>query len=66
MFFLPTVATTAWYHKLLSTDLQKENVESVAHTALQFAHGEYAAALETKATSCRNAALVQGTGARLA
>ncbi|HUK18182.1 MAG TPA: hypothetical protein VLW65_17270 [Bryobacteraceae bacterium] len=45
-FFLPTFATTAWYHHLLPPDLQKENIESVAQAARQFAHGEYAAALE--------------------
>jgi len=45
-FFLPTYTTSAWYHHLLPPDLQKENVESVALAARQFAHGEYAAALE--------------------
>jgi len=45
-FFLPTFATTAWYHHLLPPDLQKENVEAVAQAARRFAHGEYAAALE--------------------
>jgi carboxypeptidase C (cathepsin A) len=45
-FFLPTFITSAWYHKLLPPELQKENVESVAQAARQFAHGEYAAALE--------------------
>jgi len=45
-FFLPTFTTSAWYHKLLPPDLQKENIESVAQAARQFAHGEYAAALE--------------------
>lgn len=45
-FFLPTFITSAWYHKLLPPDLQKENVESVAQAARQFAHGEYAQALE--------------------
>jgi carboxypeptidase C (cathepsin A) len=45
-FFLPTFITSAWYHKLLPPDLQKENIESVAQSARQFAHGEYAAALE--------------------
>lgn len=46
IFFLPTYVTTAWYHHLLPPDLQKENVESVAQAARQFAHGEYAQALE--------------------
>jgi carboxypeptidase C (cathepsin A) len=45
-FFLPTYTTSAWYHKMLPPDLQKENIESVAQAARQFAHGEYAAALE--------------------
>jgi len=46
IFFLPTYVTTAWYHHLLPPDLQKENIESVAQAARQFAHGEYAQALE--------------------
>ena len=45
-FFLPTFVATAWYHRLLPPDLQKENIESVAQAARQFAHGEYAQALE--------------------
>jgi carboxypeptidase C (cathepsin A) len=45
-FFLPTYTVSAWYHHLLPPDLQKENIESVAQAARQFAHGEYAAALE--------------------
>jgi carboxypeptidase C (cathepsin A) len=43
---LPTYTVSAWYHHLLPPDLQKENIESVAQAARQFAHGEYAAALE--------------------
>jgi len=43
--FLPTYATTAWYHKLLSPDMQKETIEQVAQQAREFANGEYAAAL---------------------
>jgi carboxypeptidase C (cathepsin A) len=46
IYFLPTYTTTAWYHHLLPPDLQKENIESVAQAARQFAHGEYAQALE--------------------
>lgn len=46
IFFLPTYTTTAWYHKMLPPDLQGENIEAVAQAARQFAHGEYAAALE--------------------
>jgi carboxypeptidase C (cathepsin A) len=45
-FFLPTYTTTAWYHHLLSPDLQNDTIEHVAEQARQFAHGEYAAALE--------------------
>src|SRR5579871_123372 len=46
IFFLPTYIATAWYHHLLSADLQKLSVEQVADQAREFAHGEYAAALE--------------------
>ena len=45
-FFLPTFVTSAWYHHLLPPDLQKLTVDAVAQAARQFAHGEYAAALE--------------------
>ena len=45
-FFLPTFAATAWVHHVLPPDLQKESIEAVAQAARQFAHGEYAAALE--------------------
>lgn len=45
-FFLPTMVVSAWYHRLLPPDLQKESIEAVAQAARQFAHGEYAAALE--------------------
>jgi carboxypeptidase C (cathepsin A) len=45
-FFLPTLVTSAWYHHLLPPDLQKLTIEQVAQSARQFAHGEYAAALE--------------------
>ncbi len=46
IFFLPTYTTTAWYHHLLPPDLQKQSIEAVAQAARQFAHGEYAQALE--------------------
>jgi len=46
IYFLPTYTMTAWYHKMLPPDLQKENAESVAQAARLFAHGEYASALE--------------------
>ncbi len=46
IFFLPTLIASAWYHKVLPPDLQKLSVSEVAQQARQFAHGEYAAALE--------------------
>ncbi len=45
-FFLPTYITSAWYHHLLAPDLEKLTVEQIAQQAREFAHGEYAAALE--------------------
>ena len=46
IFFLPTLIVSAWYHKALPPELQKLSVAEVAQRARQFAHGEYAAALE--------------------
>jgi len=46
IFFLPTYVTTAWYHHLLPADLQSLTVDQVAQKAREFAHGEYAQALE--------------------
>ena len=46
IFFLPTYTTTAWYHKLLPPDLQSLTIDQVAQKAREFAHGEYAQALE--------------------
>ena len=46
VFYLPTFSVTAWYHKLLPADLQSQTVEQVAQQAREFAHGEYAQALE--------------------
>ena len=46
IFFLPTFIVSAWYHKLLPPDLQKLSIAELAQKARQFAHGEYAAALE--------------------
>ena len=46
VFFLPTFTTTAWYHHLLPADLQGQTIEQVAQQARDFAHGEYAQALE--------------------
>jgi len=46
VFYFPTYVTTAWYHHLLPADLQSEAIDRVAQTAREFAHGEYAQALE--------------------
>jgi carboxypeptidase C (cathepsin A) len=46
IFFFPTYVTTAWYHHLLAADLQSLPIEQVAQQAREFAHGEYAQALE--------------------
>lgn len=46
IFFLPTMIVSAWYHKLLPADLQKLTIEQLAKQAREFAHGEYAQALE--------------------
>jgi carboxypeptidase C (cathepsin A) len=46
IFFLPTLIASAWYHKVLPPDLQKLSISELAQQARQFAHGEYAAALE--------------------
>jgi carboxypeptidase C (cathepsin A) len=46
IFFLPTMIASAWYHKALAPDLQKLSITELAQKARQFAHGEYAAALE--------------------
>ncbi len=45
-YFLPSFVAAAWYHRLLPPDLQKLTIEQVAQQARQFAHGDYAAALE--------------------
>jgi carboxypeptidase C (cathepsin A) len=44
-FYLPTYITSAWYHHLLSSDLQSLSVTEIAQRAREFAHGEYAQAL---------------------
>ncbi len=46
IFFLPTQVASAWYHKLLPPDLQKMTIEQISQAAREFAHGEYAQALE--------------------
>jgi carboxypeptidase C (cathepsin A) len=46
IFFLPTYITTAWYHHLLAPELQSKSIGEIAQMAREFAHGEYAQALE--------------------
>jgi carboxypeptidase C (cathepsin A) len=43
--FLPTYAATAWYHKALAPELQKQPVADVIAEAEAFALGDYTAAL---------------------
>ncbi len=43
--YIPSYATTAWYHKKLPADLQARTVDEVALEAEQFALGEYSTAL---------------------
>ena len=43
--FLPTYATTAWYHKQLSDELQAKSVEEIEQVAEKFALGPYLRAL---------------------
>ncbi len=45
ILFLPTYATTAWYHKRLPADLQQLSIDRVAAEAERFALGEYTTAL---------------------
>lgn len=44
--YLPSYASTAWFHKKLSPDLQQRDLPNVLREAEQFAAGPYAAALE--------------------
>lgn len=46
IYFLPTYVTSAWYHHLLAPDLQNLTIEQIAEKARDFAHGEYAQALD--------------------
>jgi carboxypeptidase C (cathepsin A) len=46
IFFLPTYVTSAWYHHLLAPDLQKLTADQIAEKGREFAHGEYAQALD--------------------
>ncbi len=46
VLFLPTMTATAWYHKKLPPDLQKETIESVVKQSEQWATTGYTIALE--------------------
>ena len=43
--YLPTYAATAWYHKKLPAELQKQSLEQVVQQARTFAFGDYMTAL---------------------
>lgn len=43
--YLPSYASTAWFHKKLPPDLQQKDLQSVLREAEEFASGPYAAAL---------------------
>jgi len=43
--FLPTYATTAWYHKKLPAALEQKSLEQVAQQARDYAFGDYLTAL---------------------
>jgi carboxypeptidase C (cathepsin A) len=45
ILFLPTYASTAWYHKKLAPELQKMKLRALLDEVEAFAAGEYAAAL---------------------
>jgi carboxypeptidase C (cathepsin A) len=45
ILFLPTYATTAWYHKKLPADLQSLSVDKVADAARKYAATDYTLAL---------------------
>jgi carboxypeptidase C (cathepsin A) len=45
ILFMPTYATTAWYHKALPGDLQRLSVEEIFKQAREFATTEYTLAL---------------------
>ena len=45
VLFLPTYTATAWYHKKLDPELQKQDLKSVVAHARQFAEGAYLQAL---------------------
>jgi carboxypeptidase C (cathepsin A) len=60
-YFLPTFTVTAWYHKMLPPDLQSKGIGEVAQLARDFAHGEYASALQKgdRLTGAEHAKIVQ-------
>ena len=60
-FYLPTYTTTAWYHHLLPPDLQNLTIEQAAQKARDFAHGDYAAALQkgSRLTQAEHQKIVQ-------
>lgn len=43
--YLPSYASTAWFHKKLPPDLQQKDLQSVLREAEQFASGPYASAM---------------------
>jgi carboxypeptidase C (cathepsin A) len=45
IYYLPTYAATAWYHKKIAPELQRLPVKDVVRQAEEFAGGPYAAAL---------------------
>ncbi len=45
-FNLPTYATSAWYHKKLSPEMQKKSVDQIYREAMDFAYDEYLPALD--------------------
>ena len=45
VFIFPSYATTAWYHKRLSPQMQSKSVSQIAHDAEEFAMNEYLPAL---------------------
>ncbi len=44
--YLPSYASTAWFHKKLPSELQQKDLQSVLREAEQFASGPYASALD--------------------
>lgn len=62
--FLPTYTATAWYHKKLPADLQKESLEQVVQESRTYAFGDYLASL-TKGNKLTDAEIAS-TADRLA